>query len=101
MLGLGRVYAITCLKVVILIRERLCSRLVQDPRSQVIPELRYKAKCKCGQYLVTYATPHSQKVADSFSEGTLTIILIICQTSALIIMYRQQDSCVASYSGSF
>ena len=45
-LGLGRVYAITCLKVVILIRKRLCSRLVQEPRSQVIPGLRYKAMCE-------------------------------------------------------
>ena len=45
-LGLGCVYAITCLKVVILIRKRLCSRLVQEPRSQVIPGLRYKAMCE-------------------------------------------------------
>ena len=55
-LGLGHVYAITCLKVVILIRKRLCSRLVQEPHSQVIPGLQYKAKCKCGQYLAAYAT---------------------------------------------
>ena len=59
-LGLGRVYAITCLKVVILIRKRLCSRLVQEPRSQVIPGLRYKAMCEMWsiigrlRYLATY-----------------------------------------------
>ena len=45
-LCLGGVYVITCLEVVILIHKRLCSQLVQEPRSQVIPGLRYKAKCK-------------------------------------------------------
>ena len=43
-LGLGHVYVVACLKVVILIHERLCSQLVQEPRSQVIPGLRYKSE---------------------------------------------------------
>ena len=45
-LCLERVYVITCLEVVILIHKRLCFRLVQEPHFQVIPGLRYKAKCK-------------------------------------------------------
>ena len=44
MLGLGRVYTKTCLKVVILICKRLCSQLLQESRSQVIPGLRYKSE---------------------------------------------------------
>ena len=48
-LGHGHVCTITCVEAVILIEERLCSPLVQELSSQVIPGLRCKeGKCKCG-----------------------------------------------------
>ena len=67
MLGLGRVYAITCLKAVILICEILCSWLVQEPRCQVIPGLRYKAMCE--MWSIAIATCVTQKVANGTLEN--------------------------------
>ena len=50
MLGHGHVYAITRLEVDNYSYSREIMLLaVQEPSSQVIPGLRYKAKCKYGQ----------------------------------------------------